>query len=257
MKRMPTLFVGHGSPMMALEHTETTNTFKSIGQNIIDNYGKPKAILAVSAHWYTDGTYIQSAENPKQIYDMYGFPKELYEVVYSAKGDNELTQKVQQLLGDAVSIDDTWGIDHGMWTVLVHMFPEASVPVVQLSIHKSLNPKEAYQLGTKLQSLRDEGYLIIGSGNIVHNLRRLEWDSPSGTPATIEFDRYITDAVLANDTDKVINYEQHPHAGYAAPTPDHYLPLIYIMGAGEGAKPTVFNQTYNSGSLSMTGFIFE
>ena len=257
MKRMPTLFVGHGSPMMALEHTETTNTFKSIGQNIINNYGKPKAILAVSAHWYTDGTYIQSAENPKQIYDMYGFPKELYEVVYSAKGDNELTQKVQQLLGDAVSIDDTWGIDHGMWTVLVHMFSDASIPVVQLSIHKNLNPKEAYQLGTKLQSLRDEGYLIMGSGNIVHNLRRLEWDSPSGTPATIEFDRYITDAVLANDTDKVINYEQHPHADYAAPTPDHYLPLIYIMGAGEGAKPTVFNQTYNSGSLSMTGFIFE
>ena len=238
---MPTLFVGHGSPMMALEHTETTNTFKSIGQNIINNYGKPKAILAVSAHWYTDGTYIQSTENPKQIYDMYGFPKELYEVVYSAKGDNELTQKVQQLLGDAVSIDDTWGIDHGMWTVLVHMFPDASVPVVQLSINKNLNPKEAYQLGTKLQSLRDEGYLIMGSGNIVHNLRRLEWDSPSGTPATIEFDRYITDAVLANNTDKVINYEQHPHAGYAAPTPDHYLPLIYIMGAGEGAKPTVFN----------------
>lgn len=257
MKRMPTLFVGHGSPMMALEHTETTNTFKSIGQNIINNYGKPKAILAVSAHWYTDGAYIQSAENPKQIYDMYGFPKELYEVVYSAKGDNELTQKVQQLLGDAVSIDDTWGIDHGMWTVLVHMFPDASVPVVQLSIHKNLNPKEAYQLGTKLQSLRDEGYLIMGSGNIVHNLRRLEWDSPSGTPATIEFDRYITDAVLANDTDKVINYEQHPHARYAAPTPDHYLPLIYIMGAGGDAKPTVFNQTYNSGSLSMTGFIFE
>ena len=257
MKRMPTLFVGHGSPMMALEHTETTNTFKNIGQNIINNYGKPKAILAISAHWYTNGTYIQSAENPKQIYDMYGFPKELYEVVYSAKGDNKLTQKVQQLLGDAISIDDTWGIDHGMWTVLVHMFPDASVPVVQLSINKSLSPEEAYQLGKKLQSLRDEGYLIIGSGNIVHNLRRLEWDSPSGTPATIEFDRYITDAVLANDTDKVINYEQHPHAGYAAPTPDHYLPLIYIMGAGEGAKPTVFNQTYNSGSLSMTGFIFE
>ena len=257
MKRMPTLFVGHGSPMMALEHTETTNTFKSIGQNIINNYGKPKAILAVSAHWYTDGTYIQSAENPKQIYDMYGFPKELYEVVYSAKGDNELTQKVQQLLGDDVSINDTWGIDHGMWTVLVHMFPDASIPVVQLSIHKNLSPKEAYQLGTKLQSLRDEGYLIMGSGNIVHNLRRLEWNNPSGTPAAIEFDRYIADAVLANDTDKVINYEQHPHARYAAPTPDHYLPLIYIMGAGGDAKPTVFNQTYNSGSLSMTGFIFE
>lgn len=114
MKRMPTLFVGHGSPMMALEHTETTNTFKSIGQNIINNYGKPKAILAISAHWYADDTYVQSAENPKQIYDMYGFPQELYEVVYPAKGDSNLTKEVQKLLGNSVSINYTWGIDHGM-----------------------------------------------------------------------------------------------------------------------------------------------
>ena len=254
---MPTLFVGHGSPMMALEHTETTNTFKTIGQNIIKNYGKPKAILAISAHWYTDGTYIQNAENPKQIYDMYGFPQELYEVVYPTKGDKNLTEKVQQLLGNSVSINDMWGIDHGIWTVLVHMFPDASIPVVQLSINKRLSPKEMYQLGTKLQSLRNEGYLIMGSGNIVHNLRLLEWDNPSGTPATIEFDQYISNAVLNNDINTIINYTEHPHANYAAPTPDHYLPLIYIMGASEGTKPTIFNQTYNTGSLSMTGFIFE
>ena len=257
MKRMPTLFVGHGSPMMALEHTETTNTFKSIGQNIINNYGKPKAILAISAHWYADGTYIQSAEKPKQIYDMYGFPQELYEVVYPAKGYGNLTKEVQKLLGNSVSINDTWGIDHGMWTVLVHMFPDASIPVVQLSINKYLSPKEAYQLGTKLQSLRDEGYLIMGSGNIVHNLRRIEWDNPSGTSATIEFDQYISKTILENDVDTIVNYTSHPHASYAVPTPDHYLPLIYIMAASEGTKPTVFNQTYNSGSLSMTGFIFE
>lgn len=257
MKRMPTLFVGHGSPMMALEHTEITNTFTSIGQNIINNYGKPKAILAISAHWYTDGTYIQSAENPKQIYDMYGFPQELYEVVYPAKGDSNLTKEVQKLLGNSVSINDTWGIDHGMWTVLVHMFPDASIPVVQLSINKYLSPKEAYQLGTKLQSLRDEGYLIMGSGNIVHNLRRIEWDNPSGTSATIEFDQYISKAVLENDINAIVNYTRHPQASYAAPTPDHYLPLIYIMGASESAKPTIFNQTYSLGSLSMTGFIFE
>ena len=257
MKRMPTLFVGHGSPMMALESTETTNTFQTIGKNIITNYGKPKAILAISDHWYTDGTYIQSAENPKQIYDMYGFPQELYEVVYPAKGDQVLTNEVQQLLGDSVSINDSWGIDHGMWTILVHMFPDASIPVVQLSINKHLSPNEMYQLGVKLQSLRDKGYLIMGSGNIVHNLRLLEWDNPSGTAATIEFDQYISKAVLENDVDTVVNYTSHPHATYAAPTPDHYLPLIYIMGASEGAKPTVFNQSYNSGTLSMTGFIFE
>ena len=256
-KHIPTLFVGHGSPMMALEHTETTKTFKTIGENIINNYGKPKAILAISAHWYTDDTYIQSTANPKQIYDMYGFPQELYEVVYPAKGDSTLTNKVQQLLGNAVSINDTWGIDHGMWTILVHMFPDASIPVVQLSINKYLSPNEMYELGTKLQSLRNEGYLIMGSGNIVHNLRLLEWDNPSGTAATIEFDQYISKAVLANDVDTVVNYTTHPHASYAAPTPDHYLPLIYIMGASEGAKPMVFNQSYNSGSLSMTGFIFD
>ena len=257
MKHMPTLFVGHGSPMMALEHTEITNTFKSIGENIINNYGKPKAILAISAHWYTDGTYIQSAENPKQIYDMYGFPQELYEVVYPVKGDSTLTEEVQQVLGNSVSINDTWGIDHGMWTVLVHMFPDASIPVVQLSINKYLSPKEVYQLGTKLQGLRDEGYLLMGSGNIVHNLRLLEWDNPSGTAATIEFDQFISKAVLTNDVDTVVKYTAHPHARYAVPTPDHYLPLIYIMGASKGAKPTVFNQSYNSGTLSMTGFIFE
>lgn len=158
MKRMPTLFVGHGSPMMALEHTEITNTFQTIGKNIINKY---------------------------------------------------------------------------------------------------LSPKEMYQLGTKLQVLRDEGYLIMGSGNIVHNLRCLEWENPSGSPATIEFDQYISNAVLENDVNTVINYSNHSQASYAVPTPDHYLPLIYIMGASESAKPTVFNQTYNSGSLSMTGFIFE
>ncbi|MBS6449461.1 MAG: 4,5-DOPA dioxygenase extradiol [Veillonella sp. oral taxon 158] len=257
MKRMPTLFVGHGSPMMALEHTETTNAFQTIGKNIINNYGKPKAILAISAHWYADGTYIQSAENPKQIYDMYGFPQELYEVVYPAKGDSNLTKEVQKLLDNSVSINDTWGIDHGTWTVLVHMFPDASIPVVQLSINKYLSPKEMYQLGTKLQVLRDEGYLIIGSGNIVHNLSRLEWENPLGSPATIEFDQYISNAVLENDVNTVINYSNHPQASYAVPTPDHYVPLLYIMGASEGLHPTVFNQTYNSGSLSMTGFIFQ
>lgn len=144
-----------------------------------------------------------------------------------------------------------------MWTVLVHMFPDASIPVVQLSINKYLSPKEAYQLGVKLKSLRDEGYLIMGSGNIVHNLRRIEWNNPSGTNATIEFDQYISKAILENDVDAVVNYTTHPQASYAAPTPDHYLPLIYIMAASEGTKPTVFNQTYNSGSLSMTGFIFK
>ena len=141
---------------------------------------------------------------------MYGFPQELYEVVYPAKGDSNLTKEVQKLLGNSVSINDTWGIDHGMWTVLVHMFPDASIPVVQLSINKYLSPKEAYQLGTKLQSLREEDYLIMGSGNIVHNLSRLEWENPSGSPATIEFDQYISNAVLELSLIHILHIHMSP-----------------------------------------------
>ena len=257
MKRMPTLFVGHGSPMMALEHTETTNTFKSIGQNIINNYGKPKAILAISAHWYADGTYIQSAEKPKQIYDMYGFPQELYEVVYPAKGDSNLTKKVQKLLGNSVSINDTWGIDHGLWTVLVHMFPDASIPVVQLSINKYLSPKEAYQLGTKLQSLRDEGYLIMGSGNIVHNLRALDFaraDEAFAYDWADAFRQCINRAMAAGDRDTLLNHLALDPDRAAVPAPfEHFLPLLYVLAQRDPGEPLrIFNDEIVGGALSMT-----
>lgn len=196
-KRMPVVFSGHGSPMLALEDTDVTKGLRDIGEQIIKKYGKPKAILAVSAHWYTRGTYVQSAEVPKQIYDMYGFPKELYEFKYPAKGYPELTDRVLALLGNSVSVNDEWGIDHGTWTVLCHVFPEADIPVVLLSVDGTIAKEDIYEIGKSLAHLREEGYLIFASGNVVHNLRRVEWDNPNGSPECIAFNDAITGYVLA------------------------------------------------------------
>lgn len=160
-RRMPVIFSGHGSPMIALEHNNITEGMEAAGKTILNTYGKPKAILAISGHWFVDGTFIQSAETPKQIYDMYGFPDELYHLKYTVSGNIDLTDEVQSILGDTVSIDDSWGIDHGTWTVLVHMFPDADIPVVQLSVNRRLNSKDSFELGKKLISLREQGYLIF------------------------------------------------------------------------------------------------
>lgn len=255
-KRMPVVFSGHGSPMIALENNEITHVMNLVGQGIIGTFGKPKACLAISGHWYAQGTWVQSAAEPKQIYDMYGFPKELYEVKYPVKGDADLTKAVQKCLGSAVSVNDSWGIDHGTWTVLVHMFPEADIPVVQLSVNKNLSPKQSFALGRKLESLRSQGYLIFGSGNVVHNLRMVDWDNAGGTDAAVRFNDYITNAVLKGDSASVIHYGTHPDAAYAVPTPDHYLPLLYCMGAAGSDAAAAFNKICNLGSMAMTGYIW-
>lgn len=255
--RMPVIFSGHGSPMIALENNDITAGMEMVGSNVIKKYGKPKAILAISAHWYTKGTYTQSAKEPEQIYDMYGFPQELYDLKYPVQGNAELTEGIQRLLGDAVSIDDEWGIDHGTWTVLVHMFPKGDIPVVQLSVDEMLTAEECHQIGQKISSLREEGYLIFGSGNVVHNLSRVEWDNPDGTKMTHTFNDYIIDAVKAGAKDKIIHYTEGPEASYAVPTPEHYLPLIYCLGAVGGDKVQIFNNVCNLGSMAMTGFIWE
>ena len=243
--------------MIAIEKNEITAGMETVGKEVITKYGKPKAILAISAHWYTNGTYTQSAAQPEQIYDMYGFPDELYQVKYPATGDKSLTEKIKEVLGNLVSVDDSWGIDHGTWTVLVHMFPKADIPVVQLSVDSTLSAEECYQVGKKLSALRDDGYLIFGSGNVVHNLRRVEWDNPDGTKMTHAFNDYIIDAVKAGAEDKVINYTEGPESSYTVPTPEHYLPLIYCLGAADGDKAKVFNNVCNLGSMAMTGFIWE
>lgn len=254
---MPVVFSGHGSPMIALEHNQITEGMQKIGEKIISTYGKPKAILVISAHWYTDGTYIQSAGTPRQIYDMYGFPPELYEVKYPVRGCSDLTSEVIRLLGTDVSVNDNWGIDHGTWTVLVHMFPKADIPVVQLSVNQNLKPEEHYEIGRRLAALRKQGYLIFASGNIVHNLMRVEWDNEGGTPMTYRFNDTIRNAVVSHEYQTAIHYEDLPDAAYAVPTPDHYLPLLYCLGAAGNDQVEVFNNICNLGSMAMTGFLFH
>ena len=253
-KILPVVFSGHGSPMIALEHNAITEGMDLVGRAVESQFGRPKAILMVSAHWYTHGTFVQSASEPRQVYDMYGFPKELYEVKYPAKGDQELTRKVQALLGSSVAVNDDWGIDHGAWTVLVHMFPKADIPVVQLSVDGDISYEEEFALGQKLAALREEGYLIVGSGNVVHNLREVEWENAGGSAATLRFNDYITEAVLQGDTEKVIGFASHPDAAYAVPTPDHYLPLLVCLGAAGTDRAQVFNKICNLGSMAMTGY---
>lgn len=255
MTKMPVIFTGHGSPMIALEKNDLTRTFHDLGKEIIDTFGRPKAILSLSAHWFTRGSHVQSSPFPRQIFDMYGFPKELYEVEYEPRGFHPLTERVLSLLPSA-DINDDWGIDHGSWTVLTHFFPDASIPVVQLSIDGKISPKASYDIGKALSPLREEGYLIFGSGNIVHNLYKVEWNNEGGSPAADRFDAFITEAVKKRDDEKVINYEDNDDAAYAAPTADHFLPLLYTLGAAEGEKPLVFNQVRNLGSISMTGYAF-
>ena len=256
MEKMPVIFVGHGDPMIALKINEMTETLKKVGRDIIEKYGEPKAILCISAHWYTKDTFIQSTEIPNQIYDMFGFPNELYEVKYPVKGSKELTKDVEKILGNEVKINDDWGIDHGTWTVFVHMFPEAKIPVVQLSVNANLSANKAYKLGEKLAKLREKGYLIVGSGNIVHNLRKIEWDNPKGTQEADKFDRYILENISKREDEKVIKYEEHEYSNYAVPTPDHFMPILYILGASQGEKPYIFNEMRELGSLSMTSYAF-
>lgn len=255
--RMPVVFSGHGSPMLALEHNEITEGIAAVGKKVLDTCGKPKAILAVSAHWYTDTPLIQSAANPEQIYDMYGFPEELYQVKYPVSGDAALTGQVQSILGNQVTIDDSWGIDHGTWTVLVHMFPDADIPVVQLSVSRGLSAGEIYEMGKKLSVLRSQGYLIFGSGNIVHNLMHVEWDNEGGTEMTRRFNQQITEAIQAGRIETVLSYPALPDASYAVPTPEHFLPLIYCLGAADGDHAEAFNTICNLGSMAMTGFYFS
>ncbi len=255
--RMPVIFSGHGDPMIALRKDEVSTTFEEVGKQFLSVYGKPKAILAISAHWYTHGNLLQKMENPPKINDMFGFPKELYELKYQVKGCAELSDKVAEILGAAVEIDNDWGIDHGVWSVFVHMFPAADIPVVELSVNVDISAEEIFEIGTKLSDLRAEGYLIFGSGNIVHNLREVDWDNFGGTEKTLQFNQEIIDAVKSNNIKKILDYEKIPNASYAIPTVEHFLPLIYCLGAADGDRATVFNNVCNLGSMAMTGFIFE
>ena len=252
--KLPVIFVGHGTPMNAIEQNTFTASWQALGKKI-----KPKGILMVSAHWFTHGSWTQDSESPKVINDMYGFPKALYEVNYTVHGNRQLTEKIVALLSPDTKINNDWGIDHGAWSVLTHMYPKRDVPVVQLSIDAHKTPEEHYALGRKLRALRQEGYLIMGSGNIVHNLRRVAFDKTDGYEWANTFDRQIKEAIETRKFEKCINYTDFGEAAtLSVPTTDHYDPLLYVLGAVETQdQVTIFNKASVMGSLSMTSYIFE
>ncbi len=255
MKKMPVLFVGHGSPMNAIENNEYTKAWETLGGRI----PKPEAILSVSAHWFTDGTRVSDAKNPKTIYDMYGFPQELYKIVYAAKGSPELAQETKRLIGDKISIDNSWGLDHGTWSVLHRVYPAADIPVFQLSVDKNASPQEHYDIGRKIKGLRERGVLVFGSGNIVHNLSRLDWQPDSCYDWARDFDGYIKSSILDRKFDNVIHFENAGKSAVMAfNTLDHYAPLLYVLGASEeNDKITVLNDSCTMGAISMTSYLFE
>jgi 4,5-DOPA dioxygenase extradiol len=235
-QRMPAIFFGHGSPMNALEHNRYTEAWRQLGALA----GKPTAILAISAHWYVGATAVTAMERPKTIHDFYGFPQALFDVQYPAPGDPKLATRVRELLAPIdVGLDQSWGLDHGTWSVLKHAFPNADVPVVQLAIDATRPASFHHALGAQLAPLRDQGVLIVGSGNVVHNLAAIRWGGGPPYDWAVRFNDYIRDAIEAKRYERLIDYEQAgSDARLAVPTPEHYLPLLYVLGTqapGESA----------------------
>ncbi|HKW26089.1 MAG TPA: 4,5-DOPA dioxygenase extradiol [Terriglobales bacterium] len=252
-QRMPALFVGHGNPMNALLVNPYTQRWAALGSTL----PRPKAILSISAHWFVEGAAVTVSTAPKTIHDFGGFPRELYQVNYPAPGDPDLAARVQKLLAPLpVSSDERWGLDHGTWSVLCHIYPHSDIPVVQLSIDETQPPSFHYQIGKRLAQLREEGVLILGSGNLVHNLHAYAWGRHAQEPydwATF-FEKRVRELLLAGDHKPLIEYEARlgREAELAVPTPDHYLPLLYIAGTRTSSEPVTFPvEGVDGGSVSM------
>jgi 4,5-DOPA dioxygenase extradiol len=253
-QRMPVLFVGHGNPMNAIEKNEFSGKWISLAQSL----PKPKSIVCISAHWETMGTAVTAMSNPKTLHDFGGFPQALFDVQYPAPGNPELAEEIiRKVTKVKISPDLNWGLDHGCWSLLCHMYPSADIPVVQLSLAMDKPPLYHYELAKELSFLRDEGILLIGSGNIVHNLRRVEWQNQGGAEWAIKANEKIKELILANNYQSLIDY---PILGkevqLAIPTTEHYLPLLYIMALKQADEEiSFFNDKLVMGSLSMTSLI--
>lgn len=251
---MPVLFLGHGSPMNALEENEFVTGFRQVAREI----PKPNAILCVSAHWETNGTYVTAMEQPKTIHDFGGFPRALYEVQYPVPGSPELAKETQSLITQTdVHLDDQWGLDHGAWSVIKHLYPNADVPVIQMSLDRFQGPRHHYELARQIKSLRKKGVLIIGSGNMVHNLRMVEWrrlNENYGFDWAIEASEKMKKQILNGDHQPLIDFRSQSKAfDLAIPTPEHYLPLLYSLALKEENDPILlFNDKALAGSLTMT-----
>lgn len=252
-KKMPAIFIGHGSPMNALANNDFTKHLEVLGQTL----PIPKKILMISAHWMTKGVELQASPNPKMIYDFYGFPEALYKINYPAPGDVSLAEKVKTELSIyQAELDHEWGFDHGNWSVLHHMYPKANIPVVQLSLNQNfMNLRDHLTLAKQLNKLRSEGVLIIGSGNIVHNLRQI---SRSETAPVVEwaheFDELIKKSILENNLEQLLAEDPSKHSQWkmAHPSIEHYLPLLYVLGAADPSEKIIFPyEAFELGSLSM------
>ncbi len=251
-KPMPAVFIGHGNPMNALHINDYTKGWAAVGAAI----PRPRAILCISAHWYLPATMVTAMDRPRTIHDFGGFPRELYAVEYPAPGDPDLAERVRSLLAPvAVERDRTWGLDHGTWSVLRHVFPQADVPVVQLSIDEMRPAAFHYELGRRLSPLRDEGVFIVGSGNLVHNLHTYAWGRPGVEPYdwAVRFENEVRKLLIAGDDQPLIAYETFGGDGrLSVPTPDHYLPLLYIAALRRPGEEVRFPvEGFDGGSISM------
>jgi 4,5-DOPA dioxygenase extradiol len=255
--RAPAVFIGHGSPLNALADNDWTRAWAALGARA----PRPRAILAVSAHWYVPAVAVTAMNAPRTIHDFGGFPRELYAVSYPARGDAVLAARVQELLSPLpVAADETWGLDHGTWSVLCHVYPRADVPVVQLSIDARQAARFHYELGTRLGPLRDEGILIFGSGNVVHNLGAYSWGRHPQEPFdwALRFEAHVRERLEHREDDALIDYGTSGRdARLAVPTPEHYLPLLYVLGASHAdERPTFPVSGITGGSISMLAASF-
>lgn len=252
--RLPVVFLGHGNPMNALAHNRFTEAWASVGAAV----PTPRAVLAISAHWYVPGLFVTAMPQPRTIHDFGGFPPELFAVEYPAPGDPAFAREVAALLAPLdAGLDEGWGLDHGTWGVLIHAYPDADVPIVQLSLDARQPATFHYELGGRLAPLRDDGVLIVGSGNVVHNLERFAWGATTGPyPWATEFEAIVERGLRERDHASLVAYEGHGESAHlSVPTPEHYLPLLPLLGASTaGDDVTILVDGIEGGSLSMLSF---
>lgn len=257
--KMPVLFLGHGSPMNAIEENEFVAGFRKLGKELV----RPNAILCISAHWETNGTFVTAMQNPITIHDFGGFPKALFEVQYPAPGSPELAQLTKDIITKTeVGLDHKWGLDHGAWSVIKHLYPKADIPIIQMSIDYTQPAPYHYELAKQISSLRHKGVLIVGSGNIVHNLRMVAWNKLNEEFAydwAMEANEQMKSCILSGDHQKLINFKSQGKAfDLAIPTPEHFLPLLYTLALKEENENIIlFNDKPVAGSLSMTSVKIE
>lgn len=252
-EKMPALFVGHGNPMNAILENDITQGWRKMTEGL-----QPRAILCISAHWQTRGTLVTMSKKPKTIHDFYGFPQALFDIEYPAPGAPDVASElISSVKGLTVEEDHDWGLDHGTWSVLIKMFPKADVPVFQLSLDHRMSPKAHYELATELSILRNKGVLIVGSGNIIHNLGKANWHSDTPYDWAIAFDQTTKDLISEGRHDELMDYNKFgTNAKLSIPTNEHYLPMLYTLGVQHKSDEIrFFNETIEMGSISMRSFV--